>query len=241
MRRWLTLVVLSGCASGTSSNAPIDSNGGSIDAPAQDASQIDAAPNVDAAPNIDAAPPIDAPPDACVPMVTELLGNPNFDNAAITPWTEIRFDATIPLIDTAANLGFAAQTPTKYTWLGGYEAILDDAPDYVYQNIVIPPLTSQIVVTGYMAIGTSDTFPQADAGLLGFLFPNAPSTPPIIIVSKTNSDAASFNMWTPFAQTIVTPLSGQTLRFQMESHNDFLDATSFLFDSVSVKATHGCP
>lgn len=181
-------------------------------------------------------------PDACVPTVTELLVNPTFDGAAITPWTEIRWDSTIPLIDTETNHGFAAQTPTKYTWLGGYVGdIFGDAEDYAYQNIVVPPLTSQIVVTGYMAIGSSDTDTLADETFLGFLFPNTPSTPAIIIVHKSNNDAAQFGTWTPFAQTIVTPLSGQTLRLQMESYNDIGLPTSFLFDSLSVKATHGCP
>lgn len=245
MRCLLALAVVSGCASGSSPNAPLDGQQGQ-DAPKGDAPAIDAAPPidgqlVDAAPNIDGAPPVDAAltPDACVPTVTELLVNASFDNAAITPWTEIRYDATIPLIGA---FSFTAQSGTKYAWLGGYDDFGFEPDDYVYQNIVVPALTSQIVVTGYLAVGTDDSATTVyDQGLLGFLFPNTPTTTPIIIVDVDNTDAATLGAWTPFSQTIVTPLSGQTLRFQMETHNDISLPSSFLFDTLSVKATHGCP
>ncbi len=242
MRRGFAFVVFAGCASGSSPNAPIDSNNGGIDAPSLiDATpQIDAAPNVDAAPNIDAAPPIDAAltPDACVPMVTELLVNANFDNATITPWTEVRYDSTIPLIGAFSN---PPHTGTKYTWLGGYETAGNDASDYVYQQFTVPPMTSQLVVSGYMRMTSEDTYPGADEVYVGLTFPPNFTTAPIVILHKQNLDVGQFGQWTPFAQTIQTPLSGQTVRFQMESVSDFLDLTNFMFDTVSVKATHGCP
>ncbi len=249
MRRVLAVVVFAGCAQGGAS-APGDSNNGQIDAPlAGDAPPMvdaapmtDATPMVDATPMIDAAPMIDAPPpppDACVPMVTELLGNPAFDVSPFTPpWTEVRYDSTIPLIGAFSVAPFSSP---NYTWLGGYEPGIGDASDYVYQDFVVPPLTTQIVVSGYMRITSEDTFPNADEGFVGFLFPPAFTTPAIIVVHKTNTDAAQFAAWTPFSQTITTPLSGTTVRFQMESVSDFIDLTNFLFDSVSVKATHGCP
>lgn len=241
MRRVLAIVLFAGCAQG-GATGPTDGGSAQIDAPpGSDAAQIDAAPMIDATPPADATPPVDAPvtsPDACVPMVTELLGNPNFDNAAITPWTEIRYDSTIALIGAFSNPPFSSP---NYAWLGGYEPGIGDAQDYVYQDFVVPPLTTQIVVTGYMRMSSEDTFPNADEGFVGFLFPPAFTTAPIIIVHKTNTDAASFANWTPFAQTITTPLSGTTMRFQMETVSDFIDLTNFMFDNVSVKATHGCP
>lgn len=242
MRRFLAFVVFAGCAQGSTASTPIDSNNGPLDAPPQgdasviDAPPTDATPPIDATPPVDAAPPIDAPPDACVPMVTELLGNAAFDGATLTPWVEVRYDSTIPLIGA---FSVAPHTSPNYTWLGGYEAF--DAQDFVYQDFVVPAMTTQLVVSGYMRITTEDAFPNADEGFLGFLFPPAFTTAPIVIVHKTNSDAAQFVNWTPFSQTILTPMSGMTVRFQMESVSDFIDRTNFLFDSVSVRATHGCP
>jgi hypothetical protein len=246
MRRALAIVVFAGCAQGGASAPSDSSGGGQIDAPPTiDAPQIDAAPPIDG-PMVDATPPADAPPidspppppDACVPMVTELLVNGMFDNAAITPWTEVRFNATIPLVVNQADTGFLANTGTQYAWTGGYTG--NTADDYLYQNIVIPPMTTQLVLTGVAAVGTNEPFPFGfDAGLLGFLFPNAPATPPIIVLDL--DDTVNAPSWTPFQYTFTQNVSGQTLRLQMESHNDSSYATSFVYDSLSLRATHGCP
>lgn len=237
MRRVLAFVVFAGCASGSSPSAPIDSNV-TVDAPQ---SMIDARPMADAPPSVDATPPIDAAPpaDACVPMVTELVLNGNFDAATLgTNWTEIRFNPAIGLVVRQQDTGFNAQTGTQYVWTGGYTG--NTADDYIYQDIVIPPMTTQLVLTGYAAVGTSELIPFGfDTGALGFLFPNAPATPPIIVLDL--DDTVTDDMWTAFSYNVTGNYSGQTLRLQMESHNDSLYATSFVYDSLSLRATHGCP
>jgi hypothetical protein len=47
--------------------------------------------------------------------------------------------------------------------------------------------------------------------------------------------------WTSFEVTLPPGLSGQTIRVRVTSSNDFVDFTSFFFDSFAIVATHGCP
>lgn len=251
MRRVLALVVFAGCAQGGAS-APSDSGGGGqVDAPPQiDASMIDGAPS-DATPPIDATPPVDAPPidsppmnpDACVPMVTELLVNPNLDNAAITPWVEIRYNAADALIVNQSVLGFNAQTPQQYVWIGGYEApLFDTATDAVYQDVVVPPMTTQLTITGYVASASDDSPTSAyDFAALVLFLNNNPTGTAVLQINNTNSPTLS--MWTPFSFNVPNPQtwSNGSVHVQMASSNDDSLGTIFLFDSLSLKATHGCP
>lgn len=254
MKHLLAVVVVAGCAAGsrpaggedasTQSDAP---NNPFPDSPLVDARLVDAplvdAPLIDAPLAIDAM--IDAPvitPDACVPTITQLAANPSFDLAPVgVNWSEIRYSSSVPLVVTDTD----AQSGVGYALLGGYESGFDGlyAEDYLYQDFVIPPNTTSLVISGYVAVLTNDSLSQPyDIAGLGLLFPNSPSTPGILVLALDNTDAGTIGgTWTPFSQTIVQNLSGQTVRFQMESSSDWLDPTIFAFDTLSVTATSGCP
>lgn len=242
MRHIAALVVVAGCAAAERPQVGEDAADGKHDA-ALDAPRLFDAPQSDA-PMID-APMIDAPPmiDACVPNVTELLANPNFDLAPVgVNWTEIRYLSSEALVVVGA--AGVAQSGVGFGLLGGYYADFpgDTADDYLYQEFLVPPNTTQLVVSGYVIVESEETGAVPyDDGLLGFLFPNAPATAPIIVLALDNTDAPNAASWTPFSVTIPQNLSGQRLRFQMESHNDYALRTAFAFDSLSVRATSGCP
>ena len=241
MKHACALLVVAGCASATSQSGGDGATGqdAAIDAPRGFADSATDGPLTDAAVAVDAF----VAPDACASTVTELLTNPNLDLAPVgVNWTEIRYLPGAALVVT--QNGFNAQSGTQFAYLGDYEADLPGltADDYLYQDIVIPPGTTQLLVSGFVAVGTADstTIPY-DIAALGFLFPNAPSTTPILVLSLDNTDAVQANSWTPFSQAITQNLSGQTVRLQMESSSDFDLPTAFAFDSLSVRATHGCP
>ncbi|MDX2090195.1 MAG: hypothetical protein SFX73_20215 [Kofleriaceae bacterium] len=244
MRHVSLFLAVAGCAAGSRPQSGEDASAqhdAAIIRP--DGSQVDGPqPQIDA-PMID-APLVDAPvtsPDGCVPVVSELVQNGNFDGLPIgTPWTEVRYQ-NFPLV--VVQNGFNAQSGTQYGLLGDYEADpFSTADDFLYQQFVVPANTTELVVSGFVAVGTAEPDPDPyDVAFLGFLFPNTPATQPIIVLALDNTDAATTSSWTPFTVTIPQNLSGQTLRFQMESSSDDSYPTAFAFDTLSVRATHGCP
>jgi len=257
MKRALWAFVLAGCASGSTAQQQQDAplGGGDdakvyLDAPIQEIpdAAIDAAPHIDApidAP-IDARPdappdarPIDAPIDACVPVTTELLVNPVFDlNPAGTGWVQVPIDPTYPPITSD---GFAAHTAPYKVWEGGITGEDEgtaSVTDQVYQDVAIPPGTTQLVLTGYYVVGTNETGSTIyDTGSLALLQTNGT---PIESVLSLNNTTNTGSVWTSFSHTFAGNLSGQTVRLRMTSTNDVTNATNFFFDTFSLKATH-CP
>jgi len=258
MRFALAAAVLAGCASGEGArpaDAPFGGDDAKIYLDAAVDARPDAAPHIDAA--IDARPdaPVDArpdapadaavpdaPPDACVPITTELLINAAFDVTPVgTGWVEQPIDSSYPPItsDTSSTGNFVAQSGQYKAWLGGFEAGSGTVTDAVYQDVVIPAGTTQLVLTGYYNVGSDETTTSAvyDTAFLALVQTN--NTVIATAVSLTNL-AGTNDTWVPFSYTVPANLSGQTVRIRMSSTNDFSNATSFLFDTLSLKATH-CP
>jgi hypothetical protein len=250
MKRALYAVVLAGCASGSTPLAQQDAPPGGIDAKVfLDApidgrvdAAIDAAPHIDAridAP-VDAAPHIDAPIDACVPMTTELLANPAFDLPPVgTGWTEVLIDPAGPII---GNAGFAAQTAPYKAWMGGYagqDESTSSVTDQLYQDFIVPAGTTQLVLTGYYAIGTTEDPNDAVYDTESFDLIQTNGTPIENIQSVSNLTITG-NAWVAFSHTFTSIPAGQTVRLRITSTNDIINASSFLYDTLSLKATH-CP
>ena len=221
---------------GTDAKVFLDGNiEGHADAPTD--AHVDAP--VDARP--DARP--DAPPDACVPQTTELLQNPVFDLTPVgTMWTQVPINASYPPItsDLNQNGGFAAQTAPYKVWLGGFvsSGVGSVVTDVVYQDVTVPAGTTQLVLTGYMQVGTGETGTTVyDTASLDLQQTNG--TPIENVQSLTNNSGTN-NAWVAFSHTFTTIPVGQTVRLRMTSSNDYSNATAFLFDTLSLKATH-CP
>ena len=241
MRTTVVALAVAGCASGQ--------NYGPADAPAAQSPDAKVFRDGQIEPQLDAPPqmhdaavvPIDAPPDACVPVVTELLANPVFD---LTPpgtgWQQTPIDPGYPPITSDGP--FAAHTAPYKVWTGGFAApnLGQTVTDVVYQDFAVPAATTQLVITGYYTVGTNEdpaaTFPY-DTGELALLQTNGTPIEGVLALSNLTT----VGTWTAFSHTFAGNLSGQTVRVRMTSSNDDSFATNFFYDTLSVKATHGCP
>ena len=240
--RFVSIAALAaGCASGGSAQSDAPSVVGDPDAKQYLDGMIE--PHIDAA--IDAPPHIDAAIDAggCVPQTTELLTNPVFDLAPQgTGWTQTPIDPMYPPItsDNGQLAQYPPQSAPYKAWLGGFEAasIGQTVTDVVFQDVAVPPNTTALVVSGYYLVDTAETGSTVyDTGSMSLLQTNG--TPIEAVLALTNVTTTSAT-WTIFNHTFTPNLSGQTVRLQMTSSNDYSNTTNFMFDTLSLKATH-CP
>jgi hypothetical protein len=227
MRRALfAMLVLSGCARAGSGAGGDDD----VDAPG---------PRVDASPEtmID-APPTPPPDGPCVPMTTQLLINPVFD---LTPigmgWTQqLASSGSGPLV---SNNGSLTSHSAPYKALLGI-VLGNNATDMLYQDVMVPPMTTTLRVTGQYAVRSNDyndnDYDRASAALTQM--DGTPITTLLLLTNRSESTASS---WTSFSHTFTQNLSGQTVRLRFTSTSDSGGQTSFYFDSLALTATHGCP
>jgi len=264
MRTSLALLFLAGCASGARDtvdaliNEGIDAavaadaaivDGRAADAAVADAQVVDAAPTpdavvapdaapmIDAAVMVDAAPMIDAPVmiDAgCTPTTTELLLNPALD---LTPravsWTEVSGQAVDLITDQAGTP--AAHTAPYRAWLGGF----DSNSDALFQTVTIPANTTKLELSGVYAVGTGETTTtiQYDHGDIALANTAGTIVEDVLPLSNLSVTTVA---WTSFDHIFAATFSGQTLQVRMTATGDVSNATSFFFDTLSLKATH-CP
>jgi len=259
MQRVLALVAVAGCASGSATLAEQDAAiadaariDAAIDAPMIDAPMIDApmidAPMIDApmidAPMIDApmidAPMTDAPPDACVPVSAELLANPVLDLSPVgTGWAQVVIDPAFPLITGDGTL--VAQSAPYKGWLGGIESngFPATVTDVLYQDVVVPANTTQLVLTAYYEVRTGEDPAETTVFDSAAIDVTQTNGTPIVTV-RSLSNLTPTTAWTMVTHTFSPNLAGQTIRVRMTTTNDFFRATSFYFDTLSLRALH-CP
>jgi hypothetical protein len=172
----------------------------------------------------------------CVPTTTELLANPAFDLTPLASgWTEQNIDNTFPII--TADTGLAAQSTPDRAWMGGFQGSdlgVMSVSDTLYQDVAIPAGTTQLVLTGYYAVATAETGPTVfDTASVDLLQPSGTAIE--AIQALTNATAAA--TWTQLSHTFTANVAGQTVRLRFTTTNDDLNATSFFFDTLSLKAT----
>jgi hypothetical protein len=207
-----------------------------------DAGQVvrpDAAPEQQSVPPdapVDAAPVV-PPVDACAPQVTQLLVNPAFDMSPRgTGWQERLAAPDYPLITSVD--GVPEHTPVAKVWLGGLEAPTTTISDVAFQDIVIPPQTTHLVVTGFHDVRTAEapTTVAYDQAKIVMTDPSGVLIADVLSLSNVTPTTT----WTAFGYAFTQDLSGRTVRIHLTSINDDIDATSFFFDSLAITATHGC-
>ena len=182
-------------------------------------------------------------------QTTELLTNPVFD---LTPqgvgWTEQPIQGITggpyPIITAD---GLTAHSSPYKAWLGGASGsdvtpAAGSVTDVLYQNITVPAGTTQLVLTGFYVVGTTETTTTVayDHGYVDLIQTNG--TPIENAMSLTNLSSAQTpgGAWTPLSKTFATNLSGMTVRFRITTTNDVTNLTNFFFDTLSLTATH-CP
>jgi hypothetical protein len=191
----------------------------------------------DARPDARPDAPPDAPPDACIPVVTQLLQNPAYD---LTPdgvgWQQQLIQSGYPIV--TGQDGIAEHSPPYKAWLGGFTG--NAVTDVLYQDVAIPPATTQLVLSGYYDVRTQESTTATtayDTASLGVTQTNG--TPIVTILALSNLTPKT--AWTLFNHTFAQNLSGQTVRLRMTSTNDPSLVSSFYFDTFTLTATHGCP
>jgi hypothetical protein len=228
MRRLLVLGLVVGCASAGSErqNTDVDASGGT------DGKPIDAG--------------IDAPAP-CVEIMTELLVNPAFDATPRgTGWMEMPINASFPLITDQGNTGtsgISEQSAPYQAWLGGLPNGTATTTDVLWQDVVIPARTRLINFSGFYEVrsGDSTTVANDTASVAWVTTGNSPIA---TIKALDNTMRTTTFTTVNYGLTNAAMYSGMTLRLRFTSSNNpgtSTTATSFFFDTLSVKATHCMP
>jgi hypothetical protein len=227
----------------TDAPQPIDAAiDAAIDAPVSIDAAIDAPTDgqvvIDAP--IDAPMPIDAPIDApCMPTTMQLLVNPNLDaNPVGTGWVETLIDPMYPLI--TGDDGIPEHTAPYKSWMGGIEAPgLGTVSDEMYQQVTVPAGTTMLVVRGMYEVRTAEAASSTvyDGGAIELT--NTAGT--VLEQILTMGNPTPTTAWTQFQRTFTGNYAGQAVRLRFRSTNDFLDPTSFYFDTLVLEATVACP
>ncbi len=224
--RLLGLVALPalGCASANDGGEALPPDAGKpIDA-ATDARAIDAM-EVDA-------------PGPCSPVTRDLLTNGNFDQTpAGNAWTMEPIAAPLVTDDPA---GAPPHSPMYKVWLGGYEAVFLYVSDTMYQDVVIPMNTTELVVAGQTL---TNSFEPAGASVPAFdtvtvsLETTAGGVVDTVYQGGSNVQHES---WQPLSHVVPNgaSLGGQTIRLRLTSENDFSEPSNFMFDSLALTATY---
>lgn len=230
---WLTILFLVACARAGDPSL----NQGEDAAPRSDAPGADA--GVDTPTQTPDAPPAmpDAPP--CVPMSTQLIANPLVD---ATPrgmgWTEQLIDSGYPLITSQDSPGGPPEHTAPYkVWLAGFNG--NGITDALYQDVVIPALTKELVLTGVQQVRTNEAGGNTVYDAASVSLRQTNNT--LIETALSVSNITPVANWTPFSHTFAANLSGQTVRLYFTSRSDTSRSTSFFFDTLALTAVHGCP
>lgn len=247
--RYLAALLLVGCAQGRSAVAPEDGDISMLpdaaepaDAPADAEQHVpdDAPPDArpDAPPDARPDAPPDAPPDAyvCTVMTMQLLQNPALDlDANGTGWVQQNIDNAYPIITAD---GLAPQSAPYKAWMGGFageDKGVASVTDVLYQDVTVPAGTTQLRLTGYYVVGTTETAASAfDTAQVGLTETNG--TPIETALSLSNLSAVS--AWTPIDKTFTTNQSGKTVRLRFTSTNDSTLHSNFFFDTLALTATY---
>jgi hypothetical protein len=163
----------------------------------------------------------------------ELLGNPSFDDGD-TVWTsQSPASITTPIINLDdGTFDVAAQSPSYFAWLGGY----DRANDVLSQSVTIPASTSSLTLSFYFAVFTAETTTGSEFDTMNV----ALVTPQQTYQLAHFSNLSAISSWTRFTTVVPSTLAGQTATLRFKATTDGSLATSFYVDTVSLQAV-ACP
>ncbi len=195
-------------------------------------SETEPSPDASSNPRIDAPEMmmVDAPPP-CTVMTKNLLVNGAFEMTT-TGWMETRIgNAAIVRADGTV----VAHTPTLRAWMGGVLGNIGaPAVDALWQDVMIPASTTQLVVTGMYDVRTAETGSTAfDTGSLTLVTTADAPIESVLAVSNLTPKTA----WTSINHPVTAAVAGMTVRLKMTSRNDFTATSAFYFDTLALMAT----
>jgi hypothetical protein len=187
-------------------------------------------PPPDAAPGTpDAAPLPDAPP-ACTPMNVNLLANAAFESGPGVGWIETSTGG-YEIILQPTDLPFAAHTAPYAAWLGGYT----NGTDTLLQSVTVPAGATQLRLTGYRVIGTTEV---AGGGAWDYVYLRLRNSSGVVLETLgTYSNVDTIAAWTSFSFTASSPHAGESIQLYIEATNDIIDHSNFFFDTLSLEAS----
>ena len=155
--------------------------------------------------------------------VTQLLGNPGFENgsASPAPWVP-----TTGVIDNST--GEAAHSGSWKAWLNGYGTTHTDS---VYQDVTIPSTATSATLTFWLHIDTAETTTTTAYDTLKVQIRNTSNT-----VLSTLATYSNLNHATGYSQKSfdVTSFKGQTIRVYFLGAEDSSLQTSFVIDDTAL-------
>jgi hypothetical protein len=175
--------------------------------------------------------PPDAPPNGCTTTTRNLLTNPAFDMTPVgMAWTQAPIDPAYPIITADGTL---VQSAPNKAWLGGLART--PADDSLYQDVMVPPGTTSLVLTGFYEIRTGELI-NLPYDTVDVLLTTTSGTTLQSALALDNSDKTT--AWAPLNVTFAQTYAGQTVRLRFQSSSDDTYATSFFFDSLALTATY---
>lgn len=211
------LVLVVGCASAGKDRRGANVDGGGITVTDSSFGTTDTTPFPDAA-------------SGCVTQMRDLLANGNFDGAPLAMgWTQS--DSSIV---TAAD-GVPEQSAPNKAWLGGVVAPITTISDQLYQDVAVPAGTTSLTLTGFYDVRTGEAAsdPAYDTATAELVTTGGTPIEAIDTYDNTKPQTA----WVPINHSFTANVSGQTVRLRFSSTNDYLNATSFYFDTLALTAT----
>jgi hypothetical protein len=165
----------------------------------------------------------------CTPMA-DLLMNGTFD---VTPvgmgWTGTPANPMYPII--TAN-GLTPNSPPDKAWMGSVVS----ASDEMHTDVVVPAKATGLVLEGFSQVRTTETASTAnDTATIVITDTNDTMLESALALDNTNAGMT----WVAFSHPLTSSVAGHALRVRFSSTNNATKATSFYFDTVSLKVT-GC-
>jgi hypothetical protein len=223
-----SLAVAGGCAQGAAPTGSPDSDPGDPGRPDAADGDVDSRPVIPDAEIPDAYVP---PPDAaCTTSTQQLLVNGNFDASPMgTGWTQLPSNPSYPPIDNGLPNNLEHTQPNS-VWLGG----LLSSTDALYQQIVVPPGTLSLSLSGFKYFATEET-----SGTFDFLRFQIRSTADVVLETfQTYSNPPqSDTAWVPITLEPSGSYAGMTVRLYLQSQTDSSLNTNFFLDTFTLTAT----
>ena len=155
--------------------------------------------------------------------VTQLLGNPGFENGSANPapWT-----ATPSVIDNSA--GEAAHSGSWKAWMNGYGTTHTDS---ILQTVTIPASTTTATLAFWLHIDTAETTTVTAFDTLKVQIRNTSGT--VLSTLATFSNLNKNTGFTPKSLD-VTSFKGQTIQVFLVGTEDTSLQTSFVVDDFTL-------
>jgi hypothetical protein len=163
--------------------------------------------------------------------VTELIGNPGFENGAMTPAPWVLTSTHTPLSIINSSASEPPHAGTFDAWMNGWGTTTTDT---VMQQVVIPANATAASFSFWLHIDTAETTTTSAFDTLQVQVRNSSGT-----VLQTLATFSNLNHATGYQQHTFSLASffGQTIQVVFVGQEDASLQTSFVLDDISLKVT----